>query len=403
MRDNAHALRHAVRGLDDPLIAFAVKANPNAAVLATLAGEGLGADIVSGGEFLRARAAGIAASKMVFAGVGKTRKEMRLALEAGIFQFNVESADEARMLSEVAVSLGREAPVGFRLNPDVEAGSHAKISTGAATSKFGIPVADALFEYAAAAALPGLRMQGVAVHIGSQLTSLAPFEEAFRMVGSVIAELRAAGHRIIVADLGGGLGVPYDPDAAPPPSPLDYGEMVRRSTRDWGVRLVFEPGRFIVASAGVLMTEAIRLKPGPQRPFVIVDAAMNDLMRPTLYDAWHKIEAVHPSGKRMTANVVGPVCETGDTFATAREMDAVAAGDLLVFRTAGAYAATMSSTYNSRPLTPEVLVEGRRWAIVRPRVEVEQLIAADVIPEWLRSPAKPSRTSSCSSRDQRPA
>ena len=383
MRDNVGALRGALSELDEPLIAYAVKANPNAAVLATLAAEGLGADIVSGGELLRALAAGIAADKIVFSGVGKTRDEMRLALDAGICQFNLESGDEAAVLSEVAVALGREARVGFRVNPDVEPGTHAKISTGGATSKFGIPIADALGEYAAARALSGLKVQGVAVHIGSQLTSLEPFERAFSVVGGLIAELRVQGHEITIADLGGGLGVLYDPDAPQPPGPQAYGEMVRRVTRNWNVRLVFEPGRFLVGNAGVLLTEVIRVKAGADHPFVIVDAAMNDLMRPTLYDAWHRIEAVRPVGGRMTANVVGPVCETGDTFATGREIDSANAGDLFVFRTAGAYAATMASTYNSRPLTPEVLVDGDRWAVVRPRVAVEEMIAGDIVPEWL--------------------
>ena len=385
MRENVRALTEGLARLGDPLIAFAVKANPNAAVLATLAGEGVGADIVSGGELLRARSAGIAADKIVFSGVGKTREEMRLALGAGICQFNLESGEEAEMLSAVAVEMGQTAPVAFRVNPDVEPGTHAKISTGLATSKFGIPIASALSEYARAARLPGLDVQGVAVHIGSQLTSLAPFEQAFEAVGALIHELRKAGHDIRMADLGGGLGVHYDPTQPPPPSPREYGEMVRRVTRGWDVRLAFEPGRFIVANAGVLLTQVIRVKPGAEHPFVIVDAAMNDLMRPTLYDAWHAIEAVQPIGERMIANVVGPVCETGDTFAIARAMDAVAAGDLCVFRSAGAYGATMASTYNSRPLTPEVLVDGDRWAVVRPRIEVERLIDADVIPDWLRT------------------
>ena len=386
MRDHARELSAALADLDDPLIAYAVKANPNAAVLATFAAEGLGADIVSGGELERALAAGMRADRIVFSGVGKTRDEMRAAIDAGIGQFNVESGAEAVMLSEVAVSAGREAPVAFRVNPDVEPGTHAKISTGSAQSKFGIPIGDAPTEYARAAGLPGLKLQGVAVHIGSQLTSLAPFEQAFAAIGKLIGELRAAGHEIAVADLGGGLGVPYDPSAAAPPSPADYAAMVTRVTERWGVRLVFEPGRFLVANAGVLLTEVIRTKPGVSRPFVIVDAAMNDLMRPTLYDAWHSIEAVRPSDKRIIANVVGPVCETGDTFAVAREVDEVAAGDLVVFRTAGAYAATMASTYNSRPLTPEVLVDGDRWAVVRPRIGIDRLIAADVIPGWLSQP-----------------
>jgi diaminopimelate decarboxylase len=308
---------------------------------------------------------------------------MRLGLEAGICQFNLESGAEALLLSEVALSLGREARAAFRVNPGVEPGTHAKISTGLAESKFGIQIASAVSEYAKAAALPRLRLHGVAVHIGSQLTSLEPFESAFASVGKLIAELRAAGHDIHLADLGGGLGVPYDPAAAPPPSPADYGAVVRRVTRDWNVRLILEPGRFLVANAGVLLTEVIRTKPGATHPFVIVDAAMNDLMRPTLYDAWHSIEAVKPSGERLTANIVGPVCESGDTFALARDVDQVGEGDLVVFRTAGAYAATMASTYNSRPLTPEVLVDGKRWAVVRQRVGIEQLIAADAIPDWI--------------------
>jgi diaminopimelate decarboxylase len=370
MRRHARVLQEALAGLGDPLIAYAVKANPNAAVLATLAREGLGADVVSGGEYRRALAAGMEPGKIVFSGVGKTAAEMRTALEGGLCQFNLESFSEARMLSEVAASMGRTAAVGFRINPDVEAGSHAKISTGAAHNKFGIPFADAVEAYAAARDLPGLRVQGIAVHIGSQLTDLAPLAAAFERIGELLRVLLAAGHVITLADLGGGLGVPYDPEAPLPPSPEDYGRMVQRVAGHWGVRLAFEPGRLIVGNAGVLLTRVIRLKPGSEHPFVIVDAAMNDLMRPALYDAWHAIEAVRSNGRRMTANVVGPVCETGDTFATGRQMDEVAESDLLLFRTAGAYAATMASTYNSRPLTPEVLVDGDKWAVVRERVDV---------------------------------
>jgi diaminopimelate decarboxylase len=377
MLRHAAALRAALEPLSDPLIAYAVKANPNAAVVTTLAKAGLGADVVSGGEYRRARAAGITGEKIVFSGVGKTEDEMRLALDGGLYQFNLESVAEAEMLSEVATEMGRDAPVGFRVNPDVAAGGHVKISTGAAESKFGIAIGEAVEAYASAAALPGLAVQGVAVHIGSQLTSLAPLDHAFTRVGELIRALREAGHDIKVADLGGGLGVPYDPDQPSPPSPGDYGTMVKRVTRDWGVRLVFEPGRLIVGNAGVLLSRVIRIKPGAAHPFVIVDAAMNDLMRPALYDAWHKIEAVAPRGMSWTANVVGPVCETGDTFATARPMDRVEAGDLVVFRTAGAYAAAMSSTYNSRPLTPEVLVDGDRWTVIRPRIDVDAMIAAD--------------------------
>ena len=387
---HARVLREALTGLGDPLIAYAVKANPNAAVLATLAREGLGADVVSGGEYRRAVAAGVDPAKIVFSGVGKTAEEMRLALAGGLFQFNLESVSEAELLSEVASEMGREAPVAFRVNPDVAAGTHAKITTGTADNKFGIPIGEAPDAYARIAALPGLKVQGVAVHIGSQLTSLDPLEAAFRKVGTLIDALRRAGHPIAVADLGGGLGVPYDPDQPPPPSPEEYGEMVRRIAGGWNARLVFEPGRLIVGNAGVLLSRVIRVKPGATDPFVIVDAGMNDLMRPALYDAWHRIEAVRPNSEMRVANVVGPVCETGDTFATARRMDEVAAGDLVVFRTAGAYAAAMSSTYNSRPLTPEVLVDGNKWAVVRPRIDVDRLIAGDRIPEWLSGCAQPS-------------
>ena len=380
---HAKVLKASLAPLADPLIAYAVKANPNAAVLATLAGEGLGADVVSGGEYRRARAAGVAADKIVFSGVGKTAEEMALALEGGVFQFNLESVAEAEMLSEVASRIGRRAPVGFRVNPDVAAGTHAKISTGSAENKFGVPIGEALPAYQRAAALPGLSVQGVAVHIGSQLTSLAPLESAFRKIGDLIGDLRAAGHEITVADLGGGLGVPYDPDIPPPPSPEEYGAMVCQVAGGWNLRLVFEPGRLIVGNAGVLLTRVIRVKPGVQHPFLVVDAAMNDLMRPALYDAWHAIDAVAPHGGRATVNVVGPVCETGDTFATGREMDEVEAGDLVVFRTAGAYAAAMSSTYNSRPLTPEVMVNAGEWAVVRARIDIDRLIAADSIPPWI--------------------
>jgi diaminopimelate decarboxylase len=384
------ALRRALEPLADPLIAYAIKANPNSAVVATLARTGLGADVVSGGEYQRARAAGVPGDKIVFSGVGKTEEEMRLALEGGLYQFNLESLAEAEMLSGLAAAMGRSAPVGFRVNPDVAAGGHAKITTGAAANKFGIAIGEALDAYAHVASLPGLEVQGVAVHIGSQLTSLEPLERAFTRVGELITALRGAGHSIDVADLGGGLGVPYDPDLPAPPGPDDYGAMVRRITHGWNVRLVFEPGRLLVGNAGVLLSRVIRTKLGATDPFVIVDAAMNDLMRPALYDAWHRIEAVRPTGAQSRANVVGPVCETGDTFATARHMDEVSAGDLVVFRTAGAYAAAMSSTYNSRPLTPEVLVDEDRWALVRPRVDVETLIAADRLPDWLAGCAGPA-------------
>ena len=383
MLGQVHLLRTALQPLCDPLIAYAVKANSNAAVVATLARAGLGADIVSGGEYRRARAAGVRADKIVFSGVGKTEAEMALALSGGLLQFNLESVEEAEMLSAVASSMGVVAPVAFRVNPDVAAGTHAKISTGEAENKFGIAIGEAIDAYRRTAKLPSLDLQGVAVHIGSQLSSLVPFERAFSKIGDLILELRSAGHEIRTADLGGGVGVPYDPDLPPPPDPKGYGEMVHRVASNWNVRLLFEPGRLIVGNAGVLLSRVIRVKPGAAHPFVIVDSAMNDLMRPALYEAWHKIDAVAPAGEKWTANIVGPVCETGDTFATARAMDRVGAGDLIVFRTAGAYAATMSSTYNSRPLTPELLVNQDRWEVVRPRVDVEALIAADSIPDWL--------------------
>jgi len=377
------ALADAESGPDGPLIAFAIKANPNRAVIATLAGQGFGADVVSGGELLRARAAGVSADRIVFSGVGKTAEEMRLGLEEGIFQFNIESEPEAEMLSEVALSMGKTAPIAFRINPNVAAGTHAKISTGGSEDKFGVAYDRALAAYARAAELPGLDVRGVAVHIGSQLTSLDPSRAAFQKIGTLIAELRAAGHAIATADLGGGLGVPYDPAKPIPPLPADYGAMVRDVTRGWNVRLVFEPGRVIVGNAGVMLTRVIRVKQGVTDPFVIVDAAMNDLMRPSLYDAWHDIVQVSPNGGTMTANVVGPICESGDTFAKKRVMDAVGPGDLVVFKTAGAYGATMANTYNTRALTPEVLVNGDRWAVVRERQPIEALIAADKLPPWI--------------------
>jgi diaminopimelate decarboxylase len=383
MRSQARALRAALASLDDPLVAYAVKANPNIAVLTTLAAEGLGADVVSGGEYQRALAAGVAPDRIVFSGVGKTAEEMRRALAGGLCQFNLESLPEAGMLSEVAVAMGRTAPVAFRVNPDVDAGSHAKISTGAAHNKFGIPIGEMPAACAWLRGLPGLELRGLAVHIGSQLTSLAPLEAAIAKLGAMIAQLRSEGHVIRTADLGGGLGVPYDPSAPLPPGVEDYGAMVARLTRGWGARLIFEPGRLITGAAGVLLTEVIRVKPGSKCPFVIVDAAMNDLLRPSLYDAWHEIDAVAPNGDEMIADVVGPVCESGDVFAVDRRLDRVEAGDLMVIRTAGAYAATMAGTYNSRALTPEVLVDGRDWAVVRARRGNEAFLADENVPVWL--------------------
>jgi diaminopimelate decarboxylase len=381
---HVRVFKEALEPLPNPLVAFAVKANPNAAVLATLARLGLGADVVSGGELRRAVAAGIAPEKIVFSGVGKTADEMRLALDLGIFQFNLESEQEAEMLSEVALAMGKVAPVAYRINPDVDAGTHEKISTGKSENKFGIPYDRAIASYDRAAQLAGLDVQGVAVHIGSQLTDLAPLEAAFEKVGALLDALRDEGHDIRTADLGGGLGVPYDPALPVPPLPAAYGDMVKRVTADWDVRLVFEPGRVIVGNAGALMAQVIRVKQGATQPFVIVDAAMNDLLRPSLYDAWHDIRAIKPRNKRAEATVVGPVCETGDTFARNRDMDMVQAGDLLAFMTAGAYGATMANTYNSRALTPEVLVSGDKWAVVRKRPPIETLIEGDIIPDWAR-------------------
>jgi len=377
------ALANVESGPLGPLIAFAVKANPNRAVLATLAKAGLGADVVSGGELMRARAAGIAADRIVFSGVGKTADEMRLGLREGIFQFNVESEPEAEMLSAVAIEMGVKAPIAFRINPNVVAGTHAKISTGGSEDKFGVAYDRAMAAYARAAKLPALDIRGIAVHIGSQLTDLAPSRAAFEKIGVMIPDLRAAGHNIVTADLGGGLGVPYDPAKPIPPLPEVYGKMVAEVTKGWKVRLVFEPGRVIVGNAGVMLTRVIRVKPGVTDPFVIVDAAMNDLMRPSLYDAWHEIRAVAPTGAKTTAHIVGPICESGDTFAKHRAMDEVQAGDLIVFLTAGAYGATMGNTYNSRALTPEVLVNCDKWAVVRDRQPLEALIAADKLPSWL--------------------
>lgn len=379
---HATVMQKSLTGLDDPLVAYAVKANPNPAVLATLAKAGLGADVVSIGEYRRARAAGVPPDRIVFSGVGKTEHEMAEALKGGLLQFNVESMDEAGTISKVASSLGSIAAIGFRINPDVKAGTHAKITTGTADNKFGIAADLAPKAYAEAGRLAGLKVTGMTVHIGSQLTSLDPLEKAFVRLGEVLGEVRGGGSEIRLVDLGGGLGVPHGRGQPEPPTPQQYGEMVRRVTNGWNVRLVFEPGRLIVANAGVLLTRVVRIKPGARDPWVIVDAAMNDLMRPALYEAYHAIEPVRRSGRAMVANVVGPVCESGDTFAMGRQMDALEEGDFVVFRTAGAYGAAMSNGYNSRPLTPEVLVDGDEWALVRRRVYIDEL-AAEPLPAWL--------------------
>ncbi len=379
---HARVFRAALGGLPRVHLAFAVKSNPNLAVLNVLGREGYGADVVSAGEMRRALAAGIPAAEIVFSGVGKTRAEMSEALAAGIGQFNVESEEEGIELSAIALAAGARAVATLRANPDVDAGTHAKISTGKAENKFGVAYDDAGAIYARLADLPGLEMRGLAVHIGSQITDLAPSRRAFERVGELVRSLRAAGHTVTHVDLGGGLGVPYRAGEVLP-GPDEYGAMVAEVAGAWDVDLMFEPGRVITGNAGVLVTEVIRVKRGAGTPFVVVDAAMNDLARPALYDAWHDFIAGAPTGARMTANIVGPICESSDTFAMHRDIDAVAAGDLAVFRTAGAYGATMANTYNSRALVPEVLVDGARWAIVADRIEPATILAAERVPDWL--------------------
>ena len=381
---HAQVFRDALSGLDNPHLAFAVKANPNLAVLKVLARQGYGADVVSGGEMDRALAAGMAPADIVFSGVGKTADEIVRALKAGIGQFNIESEEEGRELAILANTLNYGANAVLRINPDVDAGTHGKISTGKADNKFGVGIHRAAEIYGRLSVLPGLNMRGVALHIGSQLTSLEPLETAFNKVGKLLEDLRRNGHVVSHVDLGGGLGVRYR-DGDNPPEPAEYGAMVARVTKGWNVRLMFEPGRVIAGNAGVLLTRVIRVKPGSgNAPFAIVDAAMNDLARPALYDAWHDFEAVDPNGRKMSANIVGPVCETGDTFAMGREIDVVEANDLAIFRTAGAYGATMASTYNSRGLVPEVLVDGDKFAIVAERIMPETILAAEHVPDWLK-------------------
>jgi diaminopimelate decarboxylase len=380
----AHAQEFCAALKDVPRkhLAFAIKSNPNLGVLRVLARQGYGADVVSGGELERALASGMAPEDIVFSGVGKTRAELAQGLDRGIGQFNIEHEPEGVALAEIALKKEMTARAVLRVNPDVDAGTHAKISTGKADSKFGVGIDVAPEIFARLAALPGLNMRGIAVHIGSQLTSLDPLEAAFIRVGRLVADLRAAGHSITHVDLGGGLGVSYKPDDNPP-SMADYGAMVARVTKDWDVTLMFEPGRVIAGNTGVLLTEVLWVKPGATNPFVIVDAAMNDLARPALYDAYHDFVAVRPTGDKMTASIVGPVCETGDTFARDREIDAVQAGDLAAFRTAGAYGATMASTYNSRSLVPEVLVDGDRYITVADRIAAGAIMAAERVPDWI--------------------
>ncbi len=376
----------ALQGLN-ATVCYALKANSNQAVVRTLARLGAGADVVSEGELRQARAAGIPAAKIVFAGVGKTEGEMSSGLEAGIRQFNVESRAELELLNQVALGQGRRAPVVLRVNPDVDAKTHVKISTGKAENKFGIDVAEATAIAGGAAELRGIRLEGLAVHIGSQLTSLAPFRAAFGRLAALFTELRAAGAPLKTLDLGGGLGISYQSGVAP--DLAGYAEIVRQATAGLDAELIFEPGRVLVGEAGVLVTRVLYLKQGSARRFVIVDAAMNDLLRPALYDAWHEIKpvaAAPPNADMQAVDVVGPVCESSDTFARQRPLPPVAAGDLLAICSAGAYGAVMSSSYNTRPPAPEVLVRGAEHAVVRPRADYAALIGQDRIPDWLEAP-----------------
>lgn len=370
----------------DTLVCYALKANSNQAVLKTLARLGSGADVVSEGELRRALGAGIPASKIVFSGVGKKPSEMDFALAAGIHCFNVESEPELELLSVRAVAAGKTAPVSLRINPDVDAKTHKKISTGKSENKFGIPLAKASSVYARAARLPGLRIVGVDMHIGSQITDLEPFDNAFRLLAEFVAQLKADGHDIKHVDLGGGLGIPYHFDNNPPPLPDAYAQIVARHIKPLGLKTIFEPGRLIIGNAGILLTEVIYLKEGDARNFIIVDAAMNDLIRPTLYDAFHTIRPVKepsPSHPRIRGDVVGPVCETGDYLGLDRDLPRPAPGDLIAVGTAGAYGAVQAGTYNTRLLVPEVLVNGDRFHVVRARTTYDELIGLDSIPDWL--------------------
>jgi diaminopimelate decarboxylase len=368
------------------LVCYAMKANSNQAVLKTLARLGAGADVVSEGELKRALAAGIAPHKIMFSGVGKSARELAAALDAGILCINVESEPELELLSAIAASKGTRARVSLRVNPDVDAKTHAKIATGKAENKFGIPISRARAVYAHAAKLAGIAIAGVDMHIGSQITELEPFDDAFALLSDFVRMLRADGHPIEHVDLGGGLGIPYRQDNEPPPHPDAYAEVVKRATRALDCMLIFEPGRLIVGNAGILVTRVLYVKHGEAKNFVIVDAAMNDLIRPTLYEAHHDIQPVReplPGASRVVADVVGPVCESGDFLALDRDMAEPAAGDLLAIMSAGAYGAVQAGTYNTRALVPEVLVNGGEWALVRPRVEAEALIALDRLPPWL--------------------
>ena len=367
-------------------VCFAIKSLSNLAVLKLLGDLGAGMDVVSGGEYMRAKAAGVPGERIVFSGVGKTRDEMRLALTGGVRQFNVESEPELLVLSAVASELGLTAPITLRINPDVDAKTHEKIATGKKENKFGIPISKAREVYAQAASLPGLQVVGIDVHIGSQLTELAPFEAAFLKVAELTEQLRADGHTITRLDLGGGLGIPYTRSNEAPPLPLDYGALVKRTLGHLGCEIEIEPGRLISGNSGVLVSEVIYVKQGEDRTFLIVDAAMNDLVRPSMYGAHHDIVPLmeaEAGAEMQDYDVVGPVCETGDTFAKARALPSLAAGDLLAFRSAGAYGAVMASEYNTRPLVPEVLVQGDHFAVIRARPTFDEILNRDTIPTWL--------------------
>lgn len=387
----ATLLRHfrlfdeALEGMDH-LVCYAMKAASNQAILKTLAEAGAGMDVVSIGEYLRAKAAGVPGDKIVFSGVGKTVEEMRIAVEGGIRQFNVESEPEMELLSAVAQSLGKVVPITVRVNPDVDAKTHAKIATGKSENKFGIPISRAREVYATAAALPGLEVIGIDVHIGSQLTELEPFELAYNKVAELTETLRADGHDIRRLDLGGGLGIPYERSNTAPPLPTEYGALIKKTLGHLGCEIEIEPGRLIAGNAGLLVSSVIFVKSGEGRDFLILDAAMNDLIRPAMYDAWHDIvPVVEPEAgvEQQPYDVVGPVCESGDTFAKQRNLPPLASGDLVAFRSAGAYGAVMSSEYNTRPLIPEVLVKDNQFAVIRQRPSFEDMINRDTIPSWL--------------------
>lgn len=368
-------------GNKKPLLCFAVKSNSNLAVIKTLANLGAGGDAVSEGEIRRCIAAGVSPQKIVFSGVGKTRDEIKYALSVGIMQFNIESEPELERINEVAISMGKKAPVAFRVNPDIDAGTHDKITTGRKEDKFGIEWDSALSIYKKASKMEGIAIRGIAVHIGSQLTNLAPFDKAFKKLKELLKELRASGLNIEHLDLGGGLGIPYNTET--PPSPSEYAKMVIEATKDMDCSLTFEPGRLIVGNAGVLVTSVIYLKKTSAKNFLIVDAAMNDLIRPTLYNAYHEVVGLKKnSGAVITCDVVGPICETGDVLARSIKLPEMAENDLVAIRSAGAYGAVMSCEYNSRLLIPEVLVRGNKFAVIRKRPSYEEMLARDVIPDW---------------------